>query len=84
MDEIGYDACLAFAAGWLYRRPSGEPFTMGEMRAAAAEAGIRPREPRVWGPVVLRLRREKVIRAIGISINGRSHGGFGTSWRRVS
>jgi hypothetical protein len=82
--DNNYHGCLAFAVSWLYQRPSGDPFTMGELRAAARTAGIAPREPRVWGAVTKRLQREKLIRSIGISTNGRSHGGFGTSWRRLS
>lgn len=61
-------------------------FVAGQIEAAMRDAGWKPLpEPRVIGPLLLRLAHRGWIRKSGVTTTtARSHGGAATTWRRTT
>lgn len=65
--------------------PDGTRFTNADIYARMRAAGWPDmNEPRQFGPLIKRLRRDGVIDLDGVEASAaRSHGGFASVWRRT-
>ncbi|MFD3426065.1 hypothetical protein [Nocardia fluminea] len=66
--------------------PAGAEFVAGEIEAQMHRAGWPPlTEPRIIGPVLMRLRNRGWVHKSGTtSTKARSHGGMASTWRRTT
>ena len=81
-DDNLFDQCFTFALGWVGALPNGERFTTGDVRVAAVRAGIKPKEPRVWGAVMRSVSKAFDLKVAGATTEGRSHHGIARRWVR--
>ncbi|WP_157119792.1 hypothetical protein [Nocardia xishanensis] len=69
----------------IHELPAGTEFVNADIYARMKAAGWPDMpEPRQFGPMLLRLRREGVIEKAGVQATAaRSHGGVASVWRRT-
>ncbi|MFE7744411.1 hypothetical protein [Nocardia sp. NPDC057455] len=69
----------------IHALPTGTEFVNADIYAQMKKAGWPDMsEPRQFGPMLMRLRREGVIEKAGVrATTARSHGGVASVWRRT-
>lgn len=65
--------------------PKGEKFMVADIQVRMRKEGWKDLpEPRIWGPLILALRRAGLVEKLGTEPSpARSHGGVGATWCRV-
>lgn len=72
------DRAYAFTLDYL----KGGPATGEQITDAAIEAGIEPHDQRAFGPVLMRLSRDRLIEKCGTAVRRKGHGSGGAwVWR---
>lgn len=80
------DMAFAHALSFMATLPDGQSFTAEQVREYAAKEGFWPApDQRAWGAVILRLKREGRILAVGYALakSRKSHSAPSTLWKAV-